>query len=155
MTTDIRITDAPRITQAELSEINDLERELPLKRLQLASMKENLLLMLRAAVPIEPGRFDAEIAKRIGRPVPRRRLLVERVGQPAVDAMKRVFKATVWYEAKIREYATLPLWNKNSRQNVDSVATECQSDRAEEARLRARSCLSLGWLLCRYNSCAG
>ncbi|HXT87122.1 MAG TPA: hypothetical protein VN745_08880 [Verrucomicrobiae bacterium] len=71
MTTDIRITDAPRITQAELSEINDLERELPLKRLQLASMKENLLLMLRAAVPIEPGRFDAEIAKRIGRPVPR------------------------------------------------------------------------------------
>jgi len=106
-----------RVTQAELSEINDLEREIPLKRQRLEGMKANLLIMLREGVPIEPGRFDAKVVRRIGRPVPWRQILIDRLGRPAVDALKRAFKTTIWYEAKVVEYATLPLWNKNSGQD--------------------------------------
>lgn len=109
-----------RITQAELREISELERELPLKKLRLASMKQNLLVMLQEGVRVEPGRFDAKIVMRIGRAVRWRQVLIERLGQATVDAIKRAFKTTVYHEAKVLEYARMPLFDDDSNQDSDS-----------------------------------
>jgi hypothetical protein len=101
------------ITQAELMQINELERNLPLQKRQLQEMKDNLLALLRAGAPIEEGRFDARIAKRIGRPVPWKKCFIEKVGQAAADLIKRAFKTTVYFEAEVVEHAITPHWRGN------------------------------------------
>jgi hypothetical protein len=99
-----------KITQAELIEINDLERELPLKTKHLQEMRANLLVLLRAGAEIEQGRFDARVVKRIGRAVPWKQLFIEKIGQAAADLLKRTFKTHIYYEAEVVEHAIRPLW---------------------------------------------
>jgi len=99
-----------RIMQAELKEVSDLERELAWKEQRLKDIKENLLVLLREGVPIEPGRFDARLATRVGRPVPWKQLFVERLGQFQADMLKRQFKTHVYFEVEVVEHAVPPLW---------------------------------------------
>jgi len=104
------MTDAIRITQAELQEISDLERELAWKQRHLEEVKANLLILLREGVQVEPGRFDAQLVTRVGRAVPWKVLFIERVGQAAANEVKREFKTHVYYEVQVVEHATPPLW---------------------------------------------
>jgi hypothetical protein len=104
-----------RITQAELREITELERELPWKRQHLEEMKGSVMALLQAGAPIEEGRFDAKIVMRVGRAVPWRQLLVERIGQVAADLLKRQFKTHVYPEVRVMEHAVPPLWQGNTR----------------------------------------
>lgn len=55
------------ITQAELQEVCELQRELAWKEQHLEHMKSNLMVLLRVGAPIEQGRFDARLATRMGR----------------------------------------------------------------------------------------
>jgi len=99
-----------RITQAELKEINELERELPFKKQHLEEMKSSVMALLQAHAPIEEGRFDAKIVMRVGRSVPWRQLLIDRIGQVAANLLKRQFKTHVYPEVRIIEHAVPPLW---------------------------------------------
>lgn len=103
-----------QITQSELMEINELERDLPLKTKHLKDMKENLLALLRAGATVEEGRFDARVVKRIGRAVPWRQLFVEKMGQAAADLLKRTFKTHIYFEAEVVEHAIPPLWRRGN-----------------------------------------
>ncbi|HET9400076.1 MAG TPA: hypothetical protein VFO34_03910 [Candidatus Acidoferrales bacterium] len=102
-----------QISQAELREISELERELPLKKKHLEDMRANVLVLLREGASVESGRFDAKLVTRIGRPVPWKQLFVEKVGQAAADFLKRTFKTTVYFDVEVVEHATRPLWLNN------------------------------------------
>lgn len=103
-----------RITQAELKEISELQRELAWKEQHLEDMKANLLVLLREGVPIEQGRFDARLDTCVGRAVPWKQLFIERVGQEAADMAKREFKTHVYYEVRVMEHAVPPLWQSGT-----------------------------------------
>jgi hypothetical protein len=102
-----------QISQAELSEISELEREVAWKEKHLTEMKANLEVLLRAGAPIEQGRFDARLATRIGRAVPWKQVFIQRLGQAVADAVKRLYKTHVYYEVEVMEHAQPPLWQKN------------------------------------------
>jgi hypothetical protein len=104
------MTHQIQITQSELHEISDLQRELAWKTKHLEEMKSTLLVLLREGVPIEKGRFSARLVTRVGRPVPWKKAFIERLGEAAADLLKRTFKTHVWFEAEVMEYAVLPLW---------------------------------------------
>lgn len=98
------------ITQAELSEISELERELSYKEQHLKDMKANLLVLLREGVPIESGRFDARLMTCIGRAVPWKQEFLEHLGQDVADAVKHKYKTHVYYDVQVLEHAVPPLW---------------------------------------------
>jgi len=59
-----------RITQAELAEIAQHEREIDWRSKRAEELKANVKAMLLGKIPIEPGRFDARLKTRISRHVP-------------------------------------------------------------------------------------
>jgi hypothetical protein len=103
-----------KITQSELIEINELERDLPLKTKHLQEMKANLLVLLREGAEIEQGRFDARVVKRIGRAVPWKQCFIDKLGQAAADLLKRTFKTHIYFEAEVVEHAIPPLWRRGN-----------------------------------------
>lgn len=115
------MTEPIRITQAELSEISELERELPWKQQHLKDMKANLQVLLREGVSIEPGRFGAKLVTRIGRAVPWKKIFIERMGQAAADLLRRTFKTHVYYDVEVVEHAVRPLWgNQEGRARTNN-----------------------------------
>jgi hypothetical protein len=104
------MTQHIQITQSELNEISELERELAWKGKHLGEMKANLLVLLREGVQIERGRFSARLITRVGRAVPWKQLFIEQLGQAAADLIKRTFKTHVYFEVQVVEHAVLPLW---------------------------------------------
>src|SRR5260370_9542516 len=104
------MTQHIRITQSELHEISEMERELAWKGKHVEDMKANLMVLLREGVQVEKGRFDARLITRIGRAVPWKQVFIERVGQAAADLIRRTFKTHVYFEVQVVEHAVLPLW---------------------------------------------
>ena len=60
----LRMTHPITITQAELKEFSELERDAKVKQQQWSERKENLLLLLRGGAEVEDGRFDARLITR-------------------------------------------------------------------------------------------
>jgi hypothetical protein len=104
------MSESIRITQSELQEVSELERELSWKQNHLEHMKSNLLAMLREGVKIEKGRFTAKLVTRFGRAVPWKQAFIERLGQAAADLLRRSCRVHTYYEVEVKEYAVLPLW---------------------------------------------
>jgi hypothetical protein len=98
------------ITQAELKEISELEREVAWKTQHLKDLKANLLVLVRGGVSVEAGRFDVRLDTCIGRAVPWKQLFIDRVGTEAADLARREFKTHVYYEVRVVEHAVPPLW---------------------------------------------
>jgi hypothetical protein len=98
------------IRQSELSEINELQRELAHKKRHLEELRGSVEVMLREGIQVEEGRFEARMATRIGRAVPWKLVCLEKLGQAAFDAIKRTFKTHVYLELEVLEHAVPPLW---------------------------------------------
>jgi len=99
-----------RITQAELKEICELDRELAAKQKHLEDLKETVTLMLKEGFPIEDGRFDARLDYRYMRPVPWKQVLIEEVGESRVDEIYRTYKGHSYPTLRVEEHAVPPLW---------------------------------------------
>jgi hypothetical protein len=102
------------ITQAELREVSELERELAWKQKQLAEKKETLLVLLREGVSIEDGRYDARLVTRIGRAVPWKQEFIARLGEAVANLVKRNYKTHVYLEVEVMEHAVPPLWQRGA-----------------------------------------
>jgi len=110
-----------QITQLELKELSELEREVAWKSKHLEHLKANLLVFLREGVQIEKGRFGARLITRIGRAVPWKQVFIERLGEAAADLIRRTFKTHVYFEVQVVEHAVLPLWQ--GQEGSDEAAT--------------------------------
>lgn len=98
------------VTQAELSEIIEHEREIQWRTKRANELRESVRALLHGGAQVENGRFGASLAKRIGRAVPWKRLFVEHVGEDEAKELKRQFKVHLYFELVVQEYAVPPLW---------------------------------------------
>jgi len=100
-----------RITQQELADISEMEREVAWRTRRLDEMKSSVKEALLLLVPIEPGRFEAKLKTIPFRNVPWKTLVLERIPKPIMDAFKKLYPVRVRCEVVVTEHATQPLWN--------------------------------------------
>jgi hypothetical protein len=99
-----------RITQHELQEIFDLQRDVSDRMKRLEELKSSVKALLFAKMPVEYGRFDAQLLRRISRHVPWKQAVIEELGLAFVDAFRKRYQATVFFDVMVVEHAVPPLW---------------------------------------------
>jgi hypothetical protein len=114
------VSDAPvRITQQELSEMAELQREILWRSKRLDELKSNVKAMLLHHIPIERGRFDAKLKKMICRNVPWKSLVIERLGESVAEWFRKLHPPRVIFDVQVVEHANLPLWNGTVDDYID------------------------------------
>lgn len=99
-----------QITQQELQEIHELERDVVPKLARIEELKSNVKVLLFHKMPVELGRFDARLIKRFQRHVPWRQCVVDLRGVEFAEAYKKKFPPQMFCEVMVEEHATTPLW---------------------------------------------
>jgi hypothetical protein len=99
-----------QITQLELAEMAELEREAAWRTKRLDELKSSVKAMLMSHIPVEPGRFDAKLRKQVGRNVPWKSLVIEKLGENVAEWFKRLHPVHVRFDVEVVEHAIMPLW---------------------------------------------
>jgi hypothetical protein len=107
------------ITQHELAEIAEMEREVRHAARRLDEMKSSVKEALMLRVRVQPGRFDAKLRKIVGRNVPWKTLVLERLGQAVADCFKKLYPPHVRFEVVVMEHAVEPLWKGKDDQAIE------------------------------------
>ena len=118
MTTKIAV----QITQRELQEIFDLERELQEKEKHLEELKQNVKVLMFAKAPVEQGRFVPHLVKIPGRNVPWKQVVVEELGADFMENCRKRFPVKMRFDLKVEEHAVLPLWKDGANSSAPPVA---------------------------------
>ncbi len=100
-----------QVTQHELQEIFDLERDVAPKLKRIEELKSGVKALLIHRMQVELGRFDAFLIKRPGRHVPWRQAVVDYLGQKFAEEYKKRFPVSMRFDVRVEEHAVLPLWN--------------------------------------------
>jgi hypothetical protein len=107
------------ITQRELAEIAELDREAAWRAKKSLDMKSSVKAMLLSHIRVEPGRFGARLKTIPGRHVPWKTLVLERIPRPIIDAFQKLYPVSVRCEVVVTEYAAQPLWHGKDDQAID------------------------------------
>ena len=99
-----------RITQHELHDIFELQRDVTEKMKRLEEMKSSVKALLLAKMPVEYGRFDAQLLRRISRHVPWKQAVIDELGLAFAEAFRRRHPASVFFNVMVVEHAVPPLW---------------------------------------------
>jgi len=99
-----------QVTQAELREIAELEREVAPKVKRIAELKEGVKALLIAKKPVEMGRFDAFLVKIVSRAVPWKQAVVDYLGEKFAEQFKKRFQPRIRFDVRVEEHAVMPLW---------------------------------------------
>jgi hypothetical protein len=102
-----------QITQSELQEIVCLQRDIAPKVERLEQLKSNVKAMLISHVPVELGRFDANLVYRYIRHPAWKQIVIRELGRPFADECYRNAPGNSICDVKVDEHAVLPLWNHN------------------------------------------
>jgi hypothetical protein len=100
-----------QVTQSELREIVELERDVTPKLKRIAELKEGVKALLIAGKTVELGRFDAFLIKFVSRSVPWKQAVMDYLGEKFAEQFKKRFQPHVRFDVKVEEHAVLPLWN--------------------------------------------
>jgi len=111
------------ITQKELQEILELEREVAPKLKRIEELKQGVKALLIARMPVEMGRFDAILIKLPGRHVPWRLGFIEHLGTKLAEEFKKRFPVQMRFDVKVEEHAVLPLWNNGGATGTGTGAS--------------------------------
>lgn len=103
-----------QVTQQELKEIFDLEQDVNPKLRRIEELKSGVKALLIHKMPVEVGRFDAFLIKRMNRHVTWRQAVVDYLGQKWADDYKKRFPVTMFCEVRVEEHAVAPLWKDGS-----------------------------------------
>jgi hypothetical protein len=108
-----------RITQRELAEIDELQRDVSWRSKRLEELKSNVKAMLLHRIPIERGRFDAKLRKIVCRNVPWKSLVLEKLGDGVADWFRKLHPARVRFDVDVVEHASEPLWKGKEERWID------------------------------------
>jgi len=108
----LKKVDQPQvvITQHELAEISEMEREVAWRIKKLDEMKSSVKEALMLRVRVQQGRFDAKLRKIVCRNVPWKTLVLERLGEPVAEWFKKLYPPHIRFEVDVVEHAVEPLW---------------------------------------------
>ena len=107
------------ITQRELTEISELEREVAWRAKKAEDMKSSVKAMLLSHIRVEPGRFDAKLRKQFCRSVPWKSLVIEKLGQPMAEWFRKLHPVHIRFEVDVVEHAVEPLWKGKDDRAID------------------------------------
>ncbi len=99
-----------QVTQHELEEIFELERDIAPKKRRVEELKEGVKVLLLAKKPVEMGRFDAHLKTLPGRHIPWKQGFIDRLGLAAAEAYRKLFPVQVRFDVMVEEHAVQPLW---------------------------------------------
>ena len=100
-----------QITQQELREIVNLQRDIAPKQERLEQLKSNVKAMLIGGIPVELGRFDANLVHRYVRNPAWKQAVIDNLGPEFASQYYKNTPGHVISEVKVEEHAVLPLWN--------------------------------------------
>jgi hypothetical protein len=109
-----------QITQAELREIVYLQRNIAPMMERLEQLKSNVKAMLISHVPVELGRFDANLVYRYIRHPAWKQIVIRELGGPFADECYRNSPGNTLCDVKVEEHAVLPLWNQKDEDDEES-----------------------------------
>ena len=101
-----------QITQAELREIVYLQSDISPKVERLEQLKSNVKAMLISGIPVELGRFDANLIYRYVRHPAWKQIVIHELGRQFADECYRNSPGNTLCDVKVEEHAVLPLWNE-------------------------------------------
>jgi hypothetical protein len=113
-----------QITQAELREIVHLQRDIAPKVERLEQLKSNVKAMLISHVPVELGRFDANLVYRYIRHPAWKQIVIRELGGLFADECYRNSPGNTLCDVKVEEHAVLPLWNHEDEDEDDEEKDE-------------------------------
>lgn len=111
-----------QVTQQELEEIFELERDVAPKLKRIEELKQGVKALLIQKMPVELGRFDAALIKLPGRHVPWRAGFIEYLGMKLAEQYKKRFPVQMRFDVRVEEHAVLPLWKNGGASGTDSGA---------------------------------
>ena len=100
-----------QVTQAELREIVYLQRQIEPMQERLDDLKSNVKAMLVSGMPVELGRFDANLVWRYVRHPAWKQVVIDNLGHEFADRCYREASGNTICDVKVEEHAVLPLWN--------------------------------------------
>jgi hypothetical protein len=100
-----------QVTQAELQEIVDLERDIAPKVKCVEELKEGVKALLIAKRPVEFGRFDVSLVWRYLRHPGWKQIVIDNLGPEFAEECRRRAPGHALCDLRVEEHAVLPLWN--------------------------------------------
>lgn len=98
------------VTQAELREIFELQRDVAPKLMRIEELKSNVKALLIHKMPVEMGLFSVTLRKRFNRHVTWKQGFIERLGLSAAKAYEKLFPPTMFCDVIVEDHAVQPLW---------------------------------------------
>jgi hypothetical protein len=101
-----------QITQQELQEIHELDREIVQKLERSVQLKSNIKAMLFEKIPVELGRFDARLVfKRVRHPA-WKQAVIDNLGYDFAEEFRKSSSASTLVEVMVEEHAVPPMWKQ-------------------------------------------
>src|ERR1700683_388613 len=109
-----------QVTQSELQEIVDLERDIAPKIRRIEELKEGVKALLIAKRPVELGRFDVSLVWRFVRHPAWKQIVIDNLGIECADECWRKTPGHRRGDVMVEEHAVLPLWNSGGTTGTDA-----------------------------------
>jgi len=104
-----------QITQTELREMFNLQRNIAALTERLEEMKSNVKALLIGHIPVEPGRFDVTLVWRYMRNPAWKQIVIRELGSEFAEECRRNTPGhSICADVKVEEHAILPLWNQGN-----------------------------------------
>jgi hypothetical protein len=100
------------IKQSDLKQIYDLQSEIADKQLTLDQLIETVKHLKIAKAPVENGRFYPVLTWRTMHQVPWKQVVIERLGLPYAEAVRKATPTVRRPELRVVEHAIPPLWKQ-------------------------------------------
>jgi hypothetical protein len=109
-----------QITQQELQEIYELDRELAQMEERSILLKSTIKALLFEKMPVEPGRFGARLVFRTVHHPASKQAVVDNLGPEFAEDFRKSSSSGTLVEVVVEEHAVPPLW----KQMMDSSGSE-------------------------------
>ena len=109
-----------QITQEELQEIYELDRELAQMEERSILLKSTIKALLFEKMPVELGRFDARLVFRTVHHPAWKQAVIDNLGPEFAEDFRKSSSSSTLVEVLVEEHAVPPLW----KQMMDSAGSE-------------------------------
>ena len=99
-----------QVTQDELRELYELERDVAQKQTRIDELKSNVKALLIAKMPVEAGRFDARLIMKRIHHVPWKQVVLDHLDVEFAERFRKSSPSSVICDVMVEEHAIPPLW---------------------------------------------
>ena len=101
-----------QITQQELQEIYELDRDLAQIQERSILLKSTIRALLFEKIPVEPGRFDARLVFKTVHHPAWKQAVIDNLGPEFAEDFRKSSPSSTLVEVLVEEHAVPPLWKQ-------------------------------------------